>query len=97
MKGYRFYLEFPSAKAKRQSGKENAGHSGNCLALATDPEFTYVSNGIVTEGLTAVFFTPNSPVNWGGVSWDYLQGKCKRVSEATAREIHPALFQRLDD
>jgi hypothetical protein len=98
MKGYKFYLEFPSTKAKRKSGKANAGHSGNCLALATERDFTYISNGgIMTEGLMAVFFTPDSPVCWSSVSWGFLKEKCKRVSEATAREIHPALFQRLDD
>lgn len=97
MKGYKFYLEFPSAKVKRKSGKANTGHSGTVIALATDPEFTYIRNGgIVTEGLAAVFLNPNSPVNWGSVSWDYLREKCKRISEAEAREIHPNLFKRLD-
>lgn len=97
MNGYKFYLEFPDKKAKRQSGKENKGHSGNVAALATGKEFTYVRNGgIIQEGFTAVYFSPNSPVNWGGVSWDYLKEKCKRISEVKAREIHPALFERLD-
>lgn len=98
MKGYKFFLEFPDNKTKRKSGRENIGHSGNCLALATDPEFCYVSSGgIIQEGLSAVYFTPNSPVNWGGISWDYLRAKCKRISEAKAREIHPELFARLDN
>lgn len=98
MKGYKFFLEFPDNKTKRKSGRGNIGHSGNCIALATDPEFTYVRNGgIMQEGLSAIFYTRNSPVNWGSVSWDYLRENCKRISEAKAREIHPELFNRLDD
>lgn len=98
MNGYKFYLEFPDKKSKRKSGRENLGHSGNVAALATAREFTYVRNGgIIQEGLTAVYFSPNSPVNWGSVSWDYLKEKCKRISESKAREIHPALFERLDN
>ena len=98
MNGYRFYLEFDSKAAKRKSGRENTGHTGNCLALAADREFTYIMNGgIFTEGLTAVYFSPNSPVNWSSVHWDYLREKCKRISESKAREIHPELFQRLDE
>lgn len=40
---------------------------------------------------------PNSYTSSGEVSRDYLTKKCKRVKEARAREVHPKLFQLLDD
>jgi hypothetical protein len=44
----------------------------------------------------AIFDWPNSPVAGTGVSLDYLRQKCKRISEAQARTIHPVLFEWLD-
>jgi hypothetical protein len=48
------------------------------------------------EGLGAVFEYGNSPVASTSASRSFLRG-CKRISEAKARQVHPALFQRLDD
>ena len=48
------------------------------------------------EAVAGLFDQPNSPVAGTGVAIDYLRGRCKRVSEAKARMIHPALFRRLD-
>ena len=48
------------------------------------------------EGLGAVFEFANSPVASTSASRDFLKG-CRRISEAKARQVHPALFQRLDD
>ena len=99
MKGYRFYEEFGDAKNKRKGISQ-----GNVVALWLSLDESgydhpwYISNhDVVGEGFGAVFFTPNSPVNWNCVSADYLHETCKRVSEKRAREIHPELFKRLDD
>ena len=51
-------------------------------------------NGMV-EGLGAVYDYANSPVAGTAASLDYLR-KCKRISEAKARQVHPALFGVLD-
>ena len=57
----------------------------------------YWSSGTICyEAIAAVFDWPNSPVAGTGVACDYLRHKCKRISEAKARIIHPALFERLD-
>ena len=40
---------------------------------------------------------PDGPaVSWLAIAPAYLDGRCRRVTEAEARRIHPALFSRLD-
>jgi hypothetical protein len=90
MKGYRFYLEFKSATRKRKGL-----HVGTCIALCTD-ERAYISGGEGCQGaIVGVFDAPNSPVAYTSVGLDYLRETCKRISEKKAREIHPALFDRI--
>jgi hypothetical protein len=89
MKDVRFYLEFPSRTMKHKSGRANTGHSGNVFALFLE------GDPVNLEGLGGVFSYPNSPVACTGTSREFLTG-CKRISERLAREIHPALFERLD-
>lgn len=87
MNGIRFYLEFAD-NAKRECG-------GNVVA-ALVVNGTYRSGGTVCyEALAALFDRPNAPVASTGVALDYLRLKCKRISEAKARSVHPALFTRL--
>lgn len=91
MKHFRFYADYGSKQAKRKGGD-----APNAIALI--PENSWISGGsIVTEGLVALFETPDSPVNGGGVGQEYLRDCCKRISEAAARRIHPELFVRLND
>jgi hypothetical protein len=40
---------------------------------------------------------PNPPVFYGSIDATILRDTCRRVSEQRAREIHPALFVRIDD
>lgn len=88
MKGIRFYLEFDSARAKRRGE-----HSGNCLAVLA-------ANGTNGAGdydaILAPYSRPNCSPCSGGVSREYLRLQCKRISEARAREVHPALFTMVD-
>ena len=88
MKGVRFYLEFRD-KSKRQS-------SGTVVAALVLNGSYWSSGRVCYEAVAALFGRPNSPVAGTGVALDYLRQKCKRVSEAEARIIHPALFERLD-
>lgn len=82
MKHVRFYEEF---KGKRKGVSE-----GNCFAL-------FLNHPIYKpEGIGALHYSPNSVVCSTSASWDYLRAKCKRVSEARARQIHPNLFAVLD-
>lgn len=92
MQGVRFYLEFPSPSAKKRSGKFHSGHSGNVFAAFTE----YAQAG-QCEGIGSVFADPNSPVAGTSASRGYLARECKRIPERIAREIHPRLFERLDN
>ena len=97
MKGIRFYLEYPSAKDKRKGTRADPGnHSGNVIATLEGTEMIG-RNGPQIDCLSATYDRPNSPVSSGAVSYEYLEERTKRISEAQAREIHPELFKRLDD
>jgi hypothetical protein len=88
MNGIRFYLEFTD-KSKRKTG--------GIVVAALVLNGNYWSSGTICyEAIAAVFDWPNAPVAGTGVACDYLHQKCKRISEATARTIHPVLFERLD-
>jgi hypothetical protein len=88
MSGICFYQEFRDQSKHRSVGTIIAALVCNGL---------YWSSGSVCyEAIAGVFDQPNSPVAGTGVACDYLRRKCKRISEAKARTIHPALFERLD-
>lgn len=96
MDGVRFYLEYENKTEKHKGTRKKPGkHTGNVLAL-------YHENGHMTregwtcEGTGAIFYHPNSAVGSCGVGIDYLRDKCKRISEAQARDIHPQLFAVID-
>ena len=88
MNGIRFYHEFTN-KAKRKSA------GAVVAALVGNGQF-WSAGRACYEAIAALFDHPNSVVCCTAVAWDYLHDKCKRVSEAKARTIHPALFERLD-
>jgi len=88
MNGIRFYLEF--------TDKSKCTPGGTVVAALVLNGSYWSSGTIYYEALAAVFDWPNSPVAGMGVACDYLRQKCKRTSEANARTIHPALFERLD-
>ena len=88
MNGVRFYLEFTD-KSKRWPG-------GTVVAALVLNGSYWSSGRLCYEAIAALFDRPNSPIAGTGVALDYLRQKCKRISEAKARIIHPALFERLD-
>jgi hypothetical protein len=91
MKDFRFYVE----TLKDENGETLKNEDGWPVQTVNA---LYVGPGSVAqhpEGLAGVFAQADSPVCWTGFSWEYLE-ECRRISEATAREIHPALFERLD-
>jgi len=96
MKGVKFYLEYPNKREKRKATRKDLGnHSGNVIAILDNG--IYFSGGQpVKDGIAAVYDWPDSPPAGTGVSLEYLQERAKRISEATAREIHPQLFEWLD-
>ena len=93
MKGWRFYEEFKSPRRKVPIG--------NVVALDTiqkphplnaDGHFQW-QHGCIS----AVYYQPNSPVVYDSVALYYVRRYCKRISEAKAREIHPKLFEYLEE
>jgi hypothetical protein len=94
MKGYRFYEEFRD-KCRQES-------MDTVVALLLDEyqqPYMYYSESAgewVADVVSGVFDTPNSEVGLDSVALGYLHERCKRVSEATARQIHPRLFTYLD-
>ena len=96
MRGYRFFIEFNS-----RGDKWKGCDRGTVFALYTgegvEEERTLSSLRAYPQGLGAILNQENSPVCWCGTSYPYLRDFCKRVSEKRAREVHPALFLRLDE
>jgi hypothetical protein len=86
--GICFYQEF-SDKSKRRS-------AGTIIAALVCNRHYWSCGKMCYEAIAGLFDRPNSPVAGTGVACDYLYQKCKRISEAKARTIHPALFERLD-
>lgn len=93
MKGYRFYEEFHN--------KRRGVSMGTVIAVVLGEDnrpfyHYYTSQGATFDAVAGVFDTPNSPVCGTTTTDGYLREDCKRISEARAREIHPALFEYLD-
>lgn len=90
MHGYRFFEEYRDDTMQASSGNViavNLGagsfvqHGGVCYrAVVPAPE-----RGV-----------PNSPVTMSLFNAEYLGTRCRHVSEARARKIHPKLFEFLE-
>ena len=88
MNGIHFYHEFKD-KGKRHS-------AGTVIAALVGNGHFQSGYKICYEALGGLFDHPNSVVCGTAVSQDYLHEKCKRICEARAQTIHPALFERLN-
>jgi hypothetical protein len=99
MKDYRFYLEYKDAKEKRKGTRKNLGnHSGNCIAIPLENgrPYYYGNKFEFMDAFGGVLDYPNSDVCNTGCYCEYLRERCKRISEAQARQIHPKLFNYLE-
>jgi len=99
MKGFIFYLEYPTNKDKRAGTRKNPGnHSGNVLAIILNEEKRpyWIAGTMQQECIAAIFSHANSDVCKTSCHVRYLRKNCKRISEAQARTIHPKLFQYLE-
>ena len=97
MKGYKFYLEYPNNREKRNSTRKALGNHCGTIVGVLDDTAQSSTIGVMYDAISAVQNIPNSGTCYGTTSQGYLAEKCKRISEVQAREIHPVLFQRLDD
>ena len=94
MKGIRFFEELEHKNRKAEQSQ------GNVIAMLIGSGFwrQYASGdrSYHYECVGAVFYHPNSQCAGTSAQDEYLRGDCRRISEARAREIHPALFEYLD-
>lgn len=96
MKGYRFYEEYETnAKKRKREG------TGNVLALDVDAHGRALawdgqSRSAGLSATAAVFDYADSPVCGCSIAPRILLAHYRRIPEARAREIHPALFEVLD-
>jgi len=99
MKNFRFYVEYDSTKEKRKATRKNLGnHTGNCLAILLDGNKPlYHNNSTTIDCISGVSFIRNSNCCFSGCSTAYLHNNCKRISEKQAKEIHPKLFNYLNN
>ena len=97
MKDFTFYLEYPNKTEKNKATRKNPGnHSGNCIAVYETTKLEQYKINRCYECASAVMDTPNSQINWGAVSPEYLAERCKKISEKQAREIHSNLLNYLE-
>ena len=100
MKGVTFYLEYPNKTAKKNSTKKDnyPNNSGNVIAVFSDDEGNrfYLPDNQSVECACGLWERPNSPVCGSSVSLEYLSERCKRISEAVAKQIHPKMFAYLN-
>jgi hypothetical protein len=83
MKGVRFYEEL--GKGTVVALYTDTGRLRSTGPMSSVREYTY-------DAVVGVHDIPNSPVASGSVGAYHLGHRCKRVSEARARQVHPALF-----
>jgi hypothetical protein len=93
MKGVRFYLEFRNQVAKIY-GKN---HLGCVVAMRTSQWLAPINGNAWFTAVGGEGTAPNGEVTETTRSQYYLEIYCKRISEARAREIHPCLFEYLDN
>ena len=92
MKGIRFYAEYDSPQAKRAGNPDPK----NVVAVLLDNDNHPICGPGGCECLSALLHEADSPVCGSSVSRAYLIDNCKLVSEEVAREIHPKMFERID-
>lgn len=103
MKGYRFYANYDSAAhrrrdtvAHRSTLRTTPDPAKNCIAVYLDDDGRPLWGGDNTmECAASIFADENSDVCTSGVGSRFLMERCRRISEAEARRIHPRMFEYL--
>ena len=90
MNGYRFFEEYRDETMQASSGNVIAVN----LAAGSFVQHGGVCYRAIIPETRPGF--PNSPVTMSLFNAEYLGTRCRRVSEADARKIHPKLFEFLE-
>jgi hypothetical protein len=90
MREYRFFEEFSDGRLESSSG--------NVIAVDLAGDSFVQEGGVCYRALCAIqdAARPNSPVLQRYFNAEYLGARCRRITEARARKIHPKLFEYLD-
>ena len=110
MRGYRFYLDYYTPRKRRRGQHKHhviatrVKSDGRSRLEHITKELTYYPSREATQGITwteivavqAETDKVNAPIKNTTVPRSYLDGCCKLISEAKAREHHPKLFEYLD-
>lgn len=90
MRRFRFFEEYTDDRLESSSG--------NVIAIDMMGESFVQEGGVCYSAWCAVPDrpAPNSPVLPRLFNTEYLGARCRRISEAQARRIHPKLFEHLD-
>jgi hypothetical protein len=89
MRGYRFFEEFCD---------DGRGSAGNVIALPIGAD-RFIQPGAICFACVCAgeeARLPNSPVKPVFLAVEYIGKRCRRITEARARDIHPRLFEFLD-
>jgi hypothetical protein len=90
MIGYHFYLEYGTNAHKR-----HGIHMGTVIAKPTSR--AHRNHNGDWECFAAVYDQPNSAVCTTSTTVEYLRETCKRIPEWRARQIHPRLFDWMEE
>lgn len=112
MQGFHFYAEMPDDRRSKSASKTHPfapwtratlkhlaaeGQHVNVTAAFTGSEYLFHDGqGARREAIAALFDHANSHVATTAVDPRWLRERCTRIDEATARKLHPALFEVLD-
>lgn len=108
MKGNRFYADYSSKAHKRRDAmsprhkrREGPTPAPAANVIAVDVEggripYRIQRDRAVADCTAALFDTPDSDVTGTSVDASYLMERCRRISEAEARRIHPRMFEYLE-
>jgi len=104
MKGVRFYAEYDDGKHRRRDTVGSRSKlaatptpAKNVIAVYLGDDGRPLWGGDSMDCAGAIFHEPNSDVAGTGVSYEVLRERCRRISEAEARRIHPRMFEYLRD
>lgn len=112
MNGFRFHAEMPEDRRSKSASKAHpfepwtratlkrlaaAGRHANVTAVYAGAEYGYTDGRTrMQEAVAAVYDWENSACATTSASMEYLRKRTVRIDEATARKLHPALFDYLD-
>ena len=90
MRGLRFFEEYTDAA--------RAHSAGTVIAIDMLGRSFVQEGGVCFDALSASDESgpPNGPVLQRWCNAEYLGSRCRSISEARARKIHPRLFEYLD-